>query len=438
MGGGCSTGGMVRDGKRLPGVLFGGGPVGEHDVAVRSDAREGEGGVFGESNSPTGRCQAACQRGIAWPVGLPQAGGPVGKWGMGCGIGRGVRWEIGSWVIDEEPLGEGQGWQEWPAFHRVLTTSRARIRFLVTPPGSTAQVQARARRIVEHEYRTMSRLAHEGLLAPRDLVDGEFGVGLVYERDERFQRLDLWLAEHPDGLPIGDLLSVLRQVAEAVAYAHRNRVVHRGLTPHAVLVRELAGGGVRAVVGDWQTAGAVRGPGESYVSSGVTGLLGALEAEQGSAAQRLERMLVGGDADRRLVDGFQAPEGAYGREADRIRLDVFALGALAYFLLSGRAAAADRAALRERLHRDRGLDLAADLPQVPSAIRTLLLEATRPAVSQRLADVGAFLELLTKTVGAAVVRVVSLHETWLRRPPLRFLLDFVRQPQSSRFLCLAY
>ncbi len=46
--------------------------------------------------------------------------------------------EAGSWVIDEEPLGEGDGWQDWPAFHRVATTDRARIRFLVTPPGTSS------------------------------------------------------------------------------------------------------------------------------------------------------------------------------------------------------------------------------------------------------------------------------------------------------------
>ena len=44
-------------------------------------------------------------------------------------------------------------------------------------------------------------------------------------------------------------LSLLRQVAEAVAYAHGNRVVHRGLTPHAVWVRRLPDGGLRVLVG---------------------------------------------------------------------------------------------------------------------------------------------------------------------------------------------
>ena len=102
------------------------------------------------------------------------------------------------------------------------------------------------------------------------------------------------------------------------------------------------------------------------------------------------------DVDRRLAEAFQAPEGVWNRDADRIRLDVFALGALAYFVLAGRPAAADRAALRERLHRDGGLDLAADLPQVPPAVRALVLEATRPTVSERLPDVRSFLERLAE------------------------------------------
>ena len=55
--------------------------------------------------------------------------------------------EAGTWVIDEEPLGEGEGWQDWPAFHRVATTERGRIRFLVTPPGATTTERARIRQV---------------------------------------------------------------------------------------------------------------------------------------------------------------------------------------------------------------------------------------------------------------------------------------------------
>ena len=78
--------------------------------------------------------------------------------------------EVGSWVIDEEPLGEGDGWQDWPAFHRVATTDRHSVRFFVTAPGASTDERNRVRRVADHEYRVMSRLAHDGLLRPRDLV----------------------------------------------------------------------------------------------------------------------------------------------------------------------------------------------------------------------------------------------------------------------------
>jgi serine/threonine protein kinase len=297
--------------------------------------------------------------------------------------------EVGSWIIDEEPLGEGEGWQDWPAFHRVATTDRHRIRFFVTAPGAAAEERNRVRRVADHEFRVMSRLAHDGLLRPRDLVDDELGIGLVYPDDQRLQRLDLWLADQTGGVPLADQLSVLRQVAEAVGYAHGSRVVHRGLTPQAVSVRRVAEGGIRAVVGDWQSAGTTGSSLTGLPSAGVTGLLG---AEQ--AAGRLGDVLGPLDADRRQAEAFQAPEGVWNSDADRIRLDVFALGALAYYVLAGRPAAPDRTTLRERLRRDEGLDLAADLPQVPSAVRDLVLSATRPAVTERLPDVRSFLEKL--------------------------------------------
>ena len=302
--------------------------------------------------------------------------------------------EAGSWVIDEEPLGEGEGWQDWPAFHRVATTERGRIRFLVTPPGATATERARIRQVAEHEYRIMSRLANDRLLRPRDMVDSELGVGLVYPLDEQFQRLDLWQADHAGNVSADTQLRLLRQVAEVVAYAHGNRVVHRGLTPHAVWVHQPSGGDLRVLVGDWRSAGTVAGPGPTGLSgSGVTGLMGAADAGGQTGAMMRPGAV---DVDRRLAEAFQAPEGVWNKDAERIRLDVFALGALAYYVLAGRPAAADRAALRERLHRDNGLDLAADLPQVPSAVRALVLEATRPAVSERLPDVRTFLERLAE------------------------------------------
>ena len=313
------------------------------------------------------------------------------------GVVRRRQREVGSWIIDEEPLAEGEGWQDWPAFHRVATTDRARIRFLITPPGAASEQRTRIRRLAEHEFQVMSRLAHDGVASPRDVVDAELGIGLVYPLDERYQRLDLWLADQSDRIPVSTQLAILRQVAEAVGYAHRHRVVHRGLTPQAVSVRGTAGGRVHVRVGDWQTAGGVRaGSSDGSPVSSVITALGAEASTSSEAGQRLAALVAGkqGDSEGRLAAAFQAPEGVFQRGTDRVRLDVFALGALAYYLLVGHPAAIDRSSLRERLRRDEGLDLAAELPQVSSAVRDLVLEATRPAVGNRLPDVGAFLERL--------------------------------------------
>ncbi|WP_322753651.1 BREX system serine/threonine kinase PglW [Frankia sp. Cas3] len=303
--------------------------------------------------------------------------------------------EVGSWIIDGAPVEEGDGWQDWPAFHRIAATDRARIRVSLVPDGAQASRRADMRRLADAEYQILSRLSHDGLETPRDLVDDELGVGLVYRWDNRFRRLDLWLADHPDGIPTATQMSLIRQVAEAVQYAHRHRVVHRGLTPTAVLVRESTSGAVRVKVGDWNTLGVLAGGSSSGSPDGVRPESTALTRLMSVADRR-----PAADVDARRAEAFQAPEGVWTPEADRVRLDVFALGALTYYLVAGRPPAADQAALRERLFREHGLDLAVDVPQVPTALRELVLRATRSQVTARLADVRSFLELLAEAEGA--------------------------------------
>ena len=197
----------------------------------------------------------------------------------------------------------------------------------------------------------MSRLAHDGLLRPRDMVDAELGVGLVYRLTSVFSGSTSGLRTRASGSPSQISCRSCARSPRAVGYAHRNRVVHRGLTPQAVMGpppgRRIAARSGR----DWQSAGCGgESPAQTSLSSGVTGLLGL--AEPGLPAQPVGATRSGpcaADADQRLAEAFQAPEGVWTPDADRIRLDVFALGALAYLRLAGRPAATDRASLRERL-----------------------------------------------------------------------------------------
>jgi hypothetical protein len=149
--------------------------------------------------------------------------------------------EAGSWIIENEPVAEGEGWQDWEGFHRVSQTDRGRIRFQIPAPGSGEEERQRLRTIAAHEYRVVGRLTHDGVLRPRDLVESELGVGLVYPHEEGWQRLDLWRAEQSGPVPLETALSIVRQVGEALQYAHGNRVVHRGLGPTAIWLRSHRG-----------------------------------------------------------------------------------------------------------------------------------------------------------------------------------------------------
>lgn len=293
----------------------------------------------------------------------------------------------GSWVIEDQALAEGDGWQDWLASHQVAHQERARIRFQVTPTGAPDSERARVRKVAEHEFRVMSRLQHDGLLRPRDFVESDLGVGLVYDYDDSWQPLDLWLAAQSNGVALTTQLSIVRQVGEAVQYAHRNKIVHRGLTPRAVWVRDLPGtdGDVKIRVGDWQGAGVIDAESHTRTfGAGVTSLMGGPAVQPGGPTPTH-------DDDRWLSESFLAPEGAWNAAADRVRLDVFGLGALAFYLVAAKPAASSAQTLGTRLREQAGLDLSVDLPQVSPALRGLVLKSTNPAPTQRTGDVGAFL-----------------------------------------------
>lgn len=281
--------------------------------------------------------------------------------------------EVGSWVIQDEALAEGDGWQEWAASHRVSQQQQARIRFQMVNPGAPETERRRLLTLADHEYRMMSRLSHESILRPADILDDELGVGLVYPLDDDWRRLDLWLADQPEGIALETQLSIIRQVGEALQYAHANRVVHRGVNPHAIWVRQ-AGTDVKVQVREWQTVGSVTSKQDTTIT-GVTALVSVDDAAKTDA----------------WLESFTAPEGALAGGADRIRVDVFGLGALAFYLLAGTPPAQSGTSLRTRLHDQQGLDLAPEVPEISSVLRSATLAATHPAVTERTASVADFL-----------------------------------------------
>jgi len=282
--------------------------------------------------------------------------------------------EIGSWRLIG-PIADGEDWQDWAAEHKHMHSKRARVRFFVTPAGAADAERATVRTLVKREYDVTARLNHDGVAKPEDYIEDELGVGLVYARLDDERRLDLWLADHGDELGLEDRLRLVRQIAETMKYVHQRHLVHRALSPAAITVSGTTSEPT-VKIGDWQFAGETV-PDEQRSRGTATKLFA---ADEQSAA-----------AANDPAGAYLAPEARWVRDVDRVRLDVFALGAVTYLVLSGIAPAADGGELRQRVRNQNGLDLAVDVPELASGLRQVVLSATNPMVSDRLADADAFL-----------------------------------------------
>jgi serine/threonine protein kinase/tetratricopeptide (TPR) repeat protein len=128
--------------------------------------------------------------------------------------------------------------------------------------------------------------------------------------------LDDLLRAAPD---IGDRLALLPHliaVVDAVAYAHGRRVVHRDLKPANVIVGAFG----ETVVVDWGLA-------RDLDAAGAPDELEQRRNEEVDASQTVTGTILG-------TPHYMAPEQARGLAVDE-RADVYALGAMLYFLLTG-------------------------------------------------------------------------------------------------------
>ena len=263
---------------------------------------------------------------------------------------------------------------------------------VVDEVDTSGALSARFRR----EAQVLARLEHPSIVPVHDV--GSLPDGRVYYvmKLVRGKRLDDWLA---DGPPRPAALRLFQRVCEAVAFAHAADVIHRDIKPQNVMV----GAYGEALVLDWGLAKQLGQDSDDAAAPEATTapavealeLADTIHAQPDDAAATAAGTVLGTPA-------YMAPEQARG-EIDALdqRTDVWALGAMLYFLLAGqppfRGASAAEVLDAVKNHDPQPLD--GVRPKVPGPLRSIVARALMKERGARYAsaeemssDVGRFLD----------------------------------------------
>ncbi len=170
-------------------------------------------------------------------------------------------------------------------------------------------------------------------------------------------------------VPLREALGVLRDVARALAYAHRQGVVHRDVKPENVLLHEGT-----AVVTDFGIAKALSASKTRAPGGPAGGTLTQVGTSLGTPA-------------------YMAPEQAAGDDVDH-RADLYAWGVVAYELLAGRHPFAGKATAQQLIAAhiaEPPRPLGDVAPNVPAPLAALVMRTLAKHPADRPADADALL-----------------------------------------------
>ena len=286
--------------------------------------------------------------------------------------------DLGSYEL-EERLGEGGMGEVWRARHRLLARPAAikLVRPAMLAGGSDAAARATLRRFESEAQATAA------LTSPHTIRLFDFGVtdeGSFYYVMELLNGLDMAsLVARFGPLPPARVIYLLRQVCHSLAEAHSRGMVHRDVKPANIFVCRMGLEHDFIKVLDFGLV-QVTGPGPAQ---DLTQSLAALEGVVGTPA-------------------FMAPEVIVGHQVDH-RADIYALGCVAYFLLTGQQVfqgGTQMQALIDHVSTAPAPPSARVATPIPRAVDALVLACLEKDPARRPPDALAVLRLLTECDGA--------------------------------------
>ncbi|MCB9898355.1 MAG: protein kinase [Planctomycetes bacterium] len=218
------------------------------------------------------------------------------------------------------------------------------MKIMLPARGDASDAGAEERRLARflEEAQITGQLDHPGIVPVHEIgrdAQGRLFFTMRFVRGRSFGEIvDLVHAGGKDGWTLPRALDVLLKVCDTLAYAHSKDVVHRDIKPANVMVGRFG----EVYVMDWGLAkvmGRTQAAPVAQTDTGQTdGTLVQVQSDRrdhgsdpASPLRTVEGAVVGTPA-------YMSPEQALGRsESVGPATDVYAVGALMYFLLSGQA-----------------------------------------------------------------------------------------------------
>jgi eukaryotic-like serine/threonine-protein kinase len=226
-------------------------------------------------------------------------------------LGREVRKarEMGSYVLGQL-IGRGGMGEVWQATHRFLARPAA-IK-LIKPEVLSAVTKVQADVLVQRFRREAQAAAN--LRSPHTIQLYDFGVagdGTFYYVMELLNGMDLQsLVEEHGPLPPARTIHILQQVCESLAEAHDRGLIHRDIKPANIQV---------CCMGQYY----------DFVKVLDFGLVKSFSADAAANPALSAPNVVAG------TPAYVSPESALGEAVDQ-RSDIYALGCVAFWMLTGR------------------------------------------------------------------------------------------------------
>jgi serine/threonine-protein kinase len=299
--------------------------------------------------------------------------------------------EIGSYELLER-IGQGGMGEVWRARHRLLARQAAIKLIRSELLGSTYRTREAALRRFEREARDTAALRSVHTI---DIYD--FGVtedGDFYYVMELLDGISLQhFVERFGPMPPERVVFVLRQVCHSLSEAHTRGLIHRDIKPANILLCRL-------------------GPDDDFVKVLDFGLVKHVQASPGT--------MLTGQGETAGTPDYMAPEIALGSEVLDGRADIYSLGCVAYYLLTGVPVFSRQAALATVLahvHEDPVPPSECSEYEIPAALEALILQCLAKDPAARPASAIEFGDRLTETVAPDAWTMEAARRWWNLHEP---------------------